>query len=279
VVISSFPEAQHRARLLVVDDESNLRAALRDVLSLMGYYVDVSASGDEALQSLEESSYDLMVLDMHMPGMHGVEVMKRVRQDYPDVSIIVLTAHASVESAIAAVKSGVDDYMLKPFDIGELAETITRTLREREKTLRRKKLLNLIGGALDKLDSVQDIGPTGDAESNDGQSTAIQRFVHAGCLTLDRQKRIVVVRGRSPSSVELTEGETTVLAALMAQPNQVLSWVELLQDSSLCQMSKQEVQNQARLYIFRLRRKIESDPSDPDLIRTVRGRGYFLSVR
>jgi len=261
-----------RARLLIVDDEANLRAGLRDFLSLMGYHVGEAASGHEALKLLESEPYDLMVLDMRMPGMDGVEVMHRVRQTHPDLLIIVLTAHASLESAIAAVKSGAVDYMLKPFNVDDLAATISQALQERAEELRHQRLLSLIGNALDALDHTE--RPAAPSPP----PAPPERFLHAGPLTLDRHKRLVMMQEDPPRTVELTEGETAILAVLMAHPNQVLSCSQLVHDAMGYELDERETRNQVRLYVFRLRGKIETDPSEPRLIRTVRGRGYFLSL-
>jgi DNA-binding response OmpR family regulator len=270
------PKTDSRARLLIVDDEANLRAGLRDLLSLMGYQVKEAASGHEALELLKSQPYDLMVLDMRMPGMDGIEVMHRARQMRPDLSIIVLTAHASLESAIAAVKSDAADYMLKPFNIDDLAATISQALQERAEALRHQQLLNLIGNALDTLDQTNKSAAA--PPSPPAPPAPPERFLNAGPLTLDRQKRLVVMQGDPPRTVELTEGETAILGALMEHPNQVLSCSQLIYAAMGYELDEQEAQNQVRIYVFRLRRKIEATSSDPRLIRTVRGRGYFLSL-
>ena len=266
------PKPDPRARLLVVDDEANLRAGLRNLLSLMGYHVEEAASGHEALELLENAPYDLMVLDMHMPGMNGVEVMRRARQVRPNLSIIVLTAHASMESAIAAVKSDAADYMLKPFNVEDLAATISHALQERAEHLRHQQLLNLIGQALGTLDQTEE-----PAAPSSSPSPPPEYLLHAGSLTLDRRRRLVVMQGDPPLTIELTEGETAILAALMEHPDQVLSCSQLVRAAMGYDLDEQEAQNQVRLYIFRLRRKIEAGSSRPRLIRTMRGRGYFLS--
>ena len=211
-----------------------------------------------------------------MPGMSGVEVMHRARRMHPDLSIIVLTAHASLESAIAAVKTDAADYMLKPFNIDDLAATVSQALQERAEELRHQQLLNLIGNALDTLDQTQ--RPAAPSSAPPPPATPLERFLITGPLTLDRQKRLAVMQGDPPRTVELTEGETAILAALMEHPNQVLSCSELVHAAMGYDLDKQETQNQVRLYVFRLRRKIEADSSEPRLIRTVRGRGYFLSL-
>jgi len=271
--VPSPPKANPRAKLLVVDDEANLRAGLRDVLSLIGYHVEEAASGPEALKLLESRAYDLMVLDIRMPGMDGIEVMHRARRMCPDLSIIVLTAHASLESAIAAVKTDAVDYMLKPFDMEDLAATVSRALQERAEQQRHRRLLDLIGEALDTVGQ-----PKGPPLPSSSPPPPPERFLHAGSLTLDRQRRLAVMQNDPPLTVELTEGEKAVLAALMEHPNQVLSCSQLVRAALGYDLNKQEAQNQARLYVFRLRRKIEADPGKPRMIRTVRGRGYFLSL-
>jgi DNA-binding response OmpR family regulator len=245
-------ETHSRARLLVVDDEANLRAGLRDLLSLMGYQVEEAASGYEALGLLESQHYDLMVLDIRMPGIDGIE------------------------SAIAAVKTDAVDYMLKPFNIDDLATTISQALEERAETLRHQQLLSLIGSALDTLD--QSKGPAASSSLPPTPPTHRERFLHAGPMTLDRHKRLVVMQGDPPRTIELTDGETAILAVLMEHPNEVLSCSEMVHVAMGYDLDEQDAQNQVRLYVFRLRRKIEVDASNPLLIRTVRGRGYFLAL-
>ncbi len=259
-----------------MDDEANLRSGLRDLLSLMGYQVEEAASGYEALELLESTAFDLMVLDMQMPGMDGVEVMRRARRMCPDLSIIILTAHASLESAIAAVKLDAADYMLKPFRVEDLASAISDALQARAEKLRRQRLLDLIGTALDKLDQTDAL--TDPAPASSALQTPAEHLVYAGPLTLDPQKRLVIVGDDPARTVELTEGETAILGALMRRPNQVLSWSQLIHAALGYTLDEQEAQNQVRLYIFRLRRKLEADPSEPRLICTVRGSGYFLSL-
>jgi DNA-binding response OmpR family regulator len=288
--------ADQKARLLVVDDEPRLRAGLRELFNLMGYQVEEAASGREALQLLEGASYDLMVLDIRMPGMDGIEVMRRTRQICPDLPIVVLTAHASLESAIAAVKSDAVDYLHKPIDIEDLAATISRALQERAEQLRRQRLLDVMGDALDVLREgsapppvsspvpVSETEPVFETASADHLPTfpelapaPAERFLRAGPLTLDRQKRLVVVAGDPALTVELTEREAAALIVLMEQPNQVLSYSRLARVLTDYDLDKLEAQNMVRLCIHRLRRKIEANPRKPDLIRTVRGRGYFFS--
>ena len=120
-----WPDGQP-ARVLVVDDELLIRSGLAQALSLSGYAADVADCGEQALAKLALASYDVMVLDLQMPGIHGVEVMHRAHAMWPQLSIIILTGHATLGSAISAVKSEAADYLLKPVSVHQVIETITR---------------------------------------------------------------------------------------------------------------------------------------------------------
>jgi DNA-binding response OmpR family regulator len=259
-----------KARLLVVDDEPNVRAALKRSLNLLGYVADEAASGLQALHVLENTPYDLMILDLRMPGLDGVEVMQRARQIHPDLLIIVLTGHATLDSAIAAVRSQAVDYMLKPASLHDIGAAVAAALRERAKALRRQHLLEVMDQTLDALRESEAPAP---------RAEMLERFVTCGGITLDAEERLVVVREQDSAhshTTQLTENETALLAYLMSRPAQVLSTRELARGALGYDLSDQEADSIVRPHIFRLRRKLEPEPGARKLIRTVRGRGYVL---
>lgn len=273
------------ARLLIVDDERAIRESMSEVLRQHGYHVDVAASGPEALQQLSAATYDLMLLDMLMPGMHGVEVMRRARALRGDLLIIVLTAHATVESAIAAVKADVVDYMLKPCSADDLKATVARALQERARQLRRQHMLKLVGEAMNMLSEPETAEPAGPIEPPGpiGPAQPIGRppadILHVGPVSLDRQKRYVTLEHDPLNPIELTENEAAVLEIMMQQPDRVLSLSQLASAALGYQgMDKWTVESVVRSCIFRLRQKIEPAPDGPQLICTVRGRGYYFKA-
>jgi DNA-binding response OmpR family regulator len=281
-------EGKRRARLLIVDDEARLRTALRELLKLRGYHVGEAGSGPEALELLRHTSYDLMVLDMNMPKMDGVEAMRRARQVQPDLLIVVLTAHASLDSAIAAVRASAADYLLKPFEIEDLDAVISKALQERAQQMQRQKLLNVIGSALDELrESAEAPQPPEAVPLELAPPEALElspkRVLHCAPLILDLQKRTVLVEEDPPRTVELTESEASMLATLMQHPDQVLPYVQLAQAAVNSEsddgyaLDEWDAKSIVRPCIHRLRRKIETAPEQPSLICTVRGRGYFYS--
>jgi two-component system NtrC family response regulator len=116
-------------RILVVDDEESLRRVTQLRLEAAGYHVNAVPDGFQALDSLAREPFDLVLTDLKMPGMTGIELLKRVREDYPDVVVILITAFGTVESAVEAVKAGAYDYIVKPVNMDGLRLVIERALQ------------------------------------------------------------------------------------------------------------------------------------------------------
>ncbi|MCU0572459.1 MAG: FAD-dependent oxidoreductase [Syntrophobacteraceae bacterium] len=117
-------------RILVVDDEFVVRDSIKEWLTVDGYQVDMAESGFEAVDKLAQQAYGLMLVDIKMPGMDGVEVLKRAREMYPDMPVVMMTAYATVETAVEAMKVGARDYLMKPFDPEAMAEQVGRIYEE-----------------------------------------------------------------------------------------------------------------------------------------------------
>ena len=133
-----FPSLDH-ARLLVVDDEENLRITTAAILEKEGYTVDTASSGNEAIALLTSADYDLVLTDLHMEGGEGLTVLNEIRRNAPLTISVVLTGFASVESAIAALQEGAYDYLVKPCDIDVMKHTIRRGVEHRKLMLAEQK--------------------------------------------------------------------------------------------------------------------------------------------
>ena len=112
--------------LLIVDDEKNIRLTLSQVLETLGAEVDTAADGEEALTKLKGREFGLILLDIRMPGMDGMEILRRVREIRPDIRVIMITAYGTIESAVEAMKLGAVDFLQKPFDPEEIRELVSR---------------------------------------------------------------------------------------------------------------------------------------------------------
>jgi DNA-binding response OmpR family regulator len=257
------------ARVLVVDDELHVRSALAHSLRIVGYEAEEAESGQQALEMVSRSAYDVMVLDLIMPGMHGIEVMQRLHQIHPNLLVIVLTGNATLESAIAAVKCGAVDYLLKPTSVHHVASAVTRALEEHTETLRRE-LIHTMNRTLDTL-------KRGESPAKPHLLPPHDRFLKAGLVTLDQERYIVIINTSPPHTTELTETEAAILSHLMERPEEAASCHEIALSALGYDVDKLEAESIIRPHISRLRRKLDSGTKQLNLICTVRGKGYFFA--
>jgi DNA-binding response OmpR family regulator len=269
------PQAPLRQeRILVVDDEADIREMLADVLSGVGYQVDKAASGDQALAKLGSHSYDLMLLDLRMPEVDGLEVMKQVQESHSALSVIVLTAYASLESAIAAVKAGASDYLLKPVSIQDVENSVARALQRCQERRRERQLIDVIARAAESLRANHGPGVEVPPKSS-------QRFLQCGCVRLDVETGAVAIASagdRKSLDGQLTASETALLAYLMQHPEIALTYCELAEEALGYSVNEKEAKKIVCPHISRLRRKIEFNPSNPRIVRTMPGKGYRFSI-
>jgi len=114
--------------ILVVDDEKNIRLTMSQSLEALEITVQTAVNGEEALQKLRQGQFELVFLDLKMPGMDGMEVLRRIKEEWPKVRVIIITAHGTIESAVEAMKLGAVDFIQKPFSPGEIRELTIRVL-------------------------------------------------------------------------------------------------------------------------------------------------------
>ncbi len=115
--------------ILLVDDEKNIRLTLSQSLEPLGLPIQTAVNGEEALQKIQEAEFGLLLLDLKMPGMDGMDVLRRVRERWPAMPVIIITAHGTIESAVDAMKIGAVDFIQKPFSPREIRELVTKVLQ------------------------------------------------------------------------------------------------------------------------------------------------------
>ncbi|MCS6815777.1 MAG: sigma-54 dependent transcriptional regulator [Blastocatellia bacterium] len=178
-----------KVRILIVDDEAVVRESLGNWFREEGYLVDVAGSGKETLQKLAESSYDLFLIDIKMPGMDGLQLQRRIREIAPDATIIIMTAYASVETAVEAMKQGAYDYIVKPFDPDQLEHVIRNAVERKQLVAENIRLRE----RLQEMELFHEII---------GQSPAIRRVLEQIRLVA-MSDTTVLIRGESGTGKEL----------------------------------------------------------------------------
>lgn len=260
-------QSNNEVHLLVVDDEPHTRFLLKQVLSVMGYHVEEATSGEEAIILLERSSYDVMVLDICMPFVDGIEVMQHASQIRPELLIIVLTGNPTLESAITAIKLQVVDYLLKPISIPEITSVVIQALQKRD--AQKERLAHMVSEALEEFHRHE-------AATSVMETPASRPVLVVPPLQLDRTSHSLSLVTEPAHTIPLTRGETAVLTNLMAHPSRPLSCQQLVRLSWDYATTEYEAESIIRPYISRLRHKIESNPKKPSLIQTVRSCGYMF---
>ena len=161
-------EIRPDALVLVVDDEPDIRDASERILSRVGYQVQKASRGDEALDILNKESVDIMLLDLKMPGMDGLEVLERIRKQNTEIQVIVITGYATVETAIEAMKQGAYDFIPKPFEPDQLRIVVNRAwekirfIREAEKLeLERNRTLSDLDTEKSRIRTIIESFPSG----------------------------------------------------------------------------------------------------------------------
>lgn len=227
------------ARILIVEDEESLAHLVAEALKRQGYECSTVFDGDSALEAVWESLPDLIVLDVMLPRLDGFEVTRRIREDRTtrEIPIIMLTARREEEDVLAGFEAGANDYMRKPFSIGELLARVKTQLGRK------------------------------------GAAHAAGNGIVIGPLRIDTKNEEAYL---CESLLDLSITEYRLLETLALAGGHTVSRGDLLRKVWGMQMGDTRTLD---VHMFRLRRKVEEKPDMPELLHTVRGRGYKLAVK
>jgi two-component system, OmpR family, KDP operon response regulator KdpE len=230
----SYDMFSQHSSVLVVDDESALRKALRTSLTASGFAVEEARSGEEALGSVQQHQFDLVLLDVSMPGMSGIDACRRIRGISPQAGIVMVTVRDQEDDKVRALEAGADDYVTKPFKLRELTARLRAVLRRTRMS-----------------ETVEPV------------------VLRAGNLEMDLHERIL---RRNGEEIHLSPKEFDLLAFMMKNAGAPLTHVKLLR--TVWGVEYGNELEYLRSYVRMLRKKIESDPSNPEYILTEPWLGY-----
>jgi DNA-binding response OmpR family regulator len=227
---------------LVVDDEQSVRFFVGETLKKSGCVVDMAADGEEALEKLRDNRYELVMLDLKLGGrVDGLRVLNAIRWRWPHTAVVILTAHGSLGSAMAAIREGVDGYVLKPVEPDELRKIVQEALDRRR-------------------------------ELTQQQAQPESHTLTGGPFVVNTDKHLATYKGEP---LDLTPQEFKLLSFMLENSHRVIGPKELVSEvrDYDCD-SLYEARQIIKWYIHRLRQKIEPDPSTPRYVINVRGVGY-----
>jgi DNA-binding response OmpR family regulator len=239
-----------KSNILVVDDENVARQSLTDILKLEGYNVASAPNGQAAVEYVRMHPIDLMIVDLRMPGMDGLEVVQVVNQMAPDTEVVLLTAFASTESAVQALRLRIHDYLIKPAPPAQVIASVKKGLARRTAKLQAK-------GSLGEISEIDE--------------AAIEYKLKDGTV-VDLSRRQI----RAGRKIEhLTPAEGRLLRILMENAGKVFSHRELVLLVQGYDTSQREAPEILRPLVSRLRHKLEKFPALSERVASVRGTGYF----
>lgn len=225
-------------KLMIVDDDAEMRTLLAEYFRRLGFDVAEKESGAVALQAATAERFDCFILDVAMPEMSGLELLKKLRDRGVDTPALFLTAHDLLDDKVAGFEAGADDYLAKPFSPRELEYRIEALLRRR----------------------------------SGGKQNGDEDRLEIGDLVVDRRRHEV---SRAGERIDLTPLEFQILELLASEPGRAWSRNDLL--DRVWSTEYEGYQRNIDPHINRLRKKLESDPKNPHYVLTVRGVGYKLN--
>lgn len=231
---------------LVVDDEAGIRFFVEETLHRSGHDVSTAKTGDEALAVLRDTPFDLVILDLKLGGkVDGIKILEAIRWRWPTTSVIILTAHGSLNTAVQAIDHGIDKYVQKPISPKELRKIVNEVLEERKNSQNIAKDVQhqtLSKGPFDVDESLHQVRKDGEKlDLTPSEFTLIVHLLRNDDRVISPEELVEVVRGYQPEDV--------------IEARQIIKW-----------------------YIHRLRQKVEKDSSNPEFILNVRGVGYRIKA-
>jgi len=262
-----------------VDDEGAIRYSITKTLQRVGYHVEAAASGEEALEMMKDQDYDVVLTDIRMPGLTGVELLGRIKDMAPDSVVILLTGYASLETAIESLRLGAHDYLVKPSSSQDIRNSVAKGIERAQNLRNRRALLRSIRENVEQLTGEQveiekpEARPIKQAASGTPVVTPVTTMT-IGPLTIYPGRYQISV-GDEP--IDLTPTEFDLLLYLAAHRGRVVPCSELVREVRGYSLEEHEAREVIRPHVSNLRRKLKSSGQNPNIIVNVRGIGYRLA--
>lgn len=260
--------------ILIIDDEASLRQTMARILLRVGFQVTTVASAKECFAVLNEQSFDLVYLDIRLPDMNGLEILKTIRSQFPELPIILFTAQPDLHSAVEALRSGASDYLMKPLKPETVIERTKQMIEEQNKKKRKRAILQQMEALQAELDAIDRVESP--EKRPTGQLPTIplsDRFIQRGVLNLDLHTRRVIINNRV---VNLPPTSFDYLLVLVRHSPNVVDYQTLVTEAQGYIAEAREAQELTKWHIHNIRQAIEAENHNSIHVVNVRGSGYRL---
>ncbi len=258
--------------ILIIDDEAVLRQTLARILQQAGFEVTTAEHGEQGLDFLKTTDFDMLFMDLRMPGLTGLEVLKLIHTGYPSLPVVLFTAQPDLNSAVEALRNGATDYLLKPLKPQAIIERAQTIIANQKKENRKRDIALQIEALQAELKEIEtnSSGKTGPLLQI---NTSTDRFLKRGLLVLDLHKRRLLINEQTVS-IPPTSFDYLIVLARHA-PN-VVNYQTLVAEAQGYQANGREAQELTKWHIHQLRQAIEKETHNPSYLINVRGTGYRL---
>jgi DNA-binding response OmpR family regulator len=254
--------------VLVVEDDDVLSATLASILEAAGYRVCTAADGERALELLNSRPFAVVLTDIKMRRVDGIDVLIAAKRQQPTAAVIILTGFAEVESAIAALRAGAYDYLRKPCAPVDLLRCVAAALERQQRDAQAAHTIAVVEPKFDQLGELTVLRPR--AKTAPCEQNMLAARFEIGALQIDTERRSVVLDDKL---INLTATEFMILICLAEAGERVLTYSDIVYCTHGFQSDKREAQRLLKAHMHNLRAKL-----DPAYIISVRGIGYMLAV-
>ena len=255
--------------ILIIDDEATLRQTLARVLQQAGFEVTTAENGDQGISFIQTTNFDLIFMDLRMPGIAGMDALKIIHASFPNLPVILFTAQPDLNSAVEALRNGATDYLLKPLKPQAVIERAQSVLENQQRETRKREIALQIEALQAELKSLS-TGKTGPLQA---ANLNIDRFIKRGALVLDLHKRCLII---NEQTINIPHTSFNYLLVLARHSPDVVNYQTLVAEAQGYQADIREAQELTKWHIHQLRQSIEQDAHAPSFLINVRGTGYRL---
>lgn len=262
-----------KGHILIIDDEASLRQTMARILQRAGYEVTTAANGKEGLALIAQHVFDLLYLDIRMPDISGLELLKSIHAQLPDLPVILFTAQPDLNSAVEALRRGAADYLLKPLKPQAVIDRTQSILANKQTERRKRELQRQIEDLQNELSALEASGTGNNSLKPEQPATTDERFVKRGEMILDLHTKHVTMKGQP---VNLPPTSFDYLLVLARHTPNVVDYQTLVAEAQGYETGAREAQELTKWHVHHIRQAIEPNARNPIHVINVRGTGYRL---